>query len=239
MDGSRRLRSARKGLYALVGRGIFAGGATLSSGYKIDLSVAPRPGPASDGSRYVPAFEVQSGPQLVMVYVGSSTCPWANQRSLPEALETIKVRLAAVAREHGMGFKAVGLAVDWLPERGIAHLKRFGHFDEVAAGGGWGGTLALRYLWSDTQVGAATPQVLVYTRVFLAPAEATDPFLYEERERRTRAVKRGFAEIVEWSESRVPLNLSVPGDAQADPASSTLEVVSGEGSFSHQRRHGS
>jgi hypothetical protein len=239
VDGSRRLGFARKGLYALVGLGIFAGGATLSSGYKIDLSVAPRPGPASDGSYYVPAFKVQSGPQLVMVYVGSSTCPWANQRSLPEALETIKVRLAAVAREHGMGFKAVGLALDWSPERGIAHLKRFGHFDEIAASGSWGGTLALRYLWSDAQVAAATPQVLVYTRMFLAPAEATDPFLYEERERRTRAVRRGFVEIAEWAESGAALDLSVPGAARTDPADSTLEFVSDESSFSHEGRHGS
>ena len=73
----------------------------------------------------------------------------------------------------------------------------------------------------------------------MAPAEATDPFLYEERERRTRAVRRGFVEIAEWAESGAALDLSVPGAARTDPADSTLEVVSDESSFSHEGRHGS
>ncbi|MGH7483907.1 MAG: hypothetical protein ACRELV_17290 [Longimicrobiales bacterium] len=140
-----------------------------------------------------------------MVYIGSSVCASSNQPHLPQSIETIKIRLARLARERGMSFKAVGIALDWAPAPGIEHLAKFGLFDEVSAGYNWGNTLALRYLWSEAPARASTPQVVVYQRELIAPTDSGDVLHYAELERRRLVAKIGSGDIIEWAASGVQL----------------------------------
>lgn len=184
---------------------LFAGGVALSYAYDIQLTLAPSARRSDLNSVYVPKYERAAGPQLVMVYLGSSTCRWSNQAPLPDAVEKIKLRLARYAEERGMSFRAVGVAFDWSPELGLEHLAQFGLFDEVSAGYNWGNALGLRYFWSDEPIRPATPQILVYERIFIAPQDSGDVLWYGEKDRRNLVSEAGVTAITNWAQSGIAI----------------------------------
>lgn len=102
--------------------------------------------------------------EIVFVYVGSSRCVWSN---LPETSQTVrdaKRMVASRAREAGMGFAALGIAVDPDAIAGWAHLEQFGLFDEAIVGKGWRNTGSRRYIYGPLSGSAATPQLLLTIR---------------------------------------------------------------------------
>lgn len=179
---------------------LFTTGIALSRGYDFEFQIHKlnaRP----DTSAYTPDYTRRSGAQLVMVYFGSASCGWSNRPSLPDAVETIKRELAAQAEEQGMTFKAVGVALDWSPESGIAHLGKMGRFDEISAGYNWGNTLALRHIWSDAFAAPRTPQILVYRQDFVAPEDEASELHYAAVGQELLMTKFGFQTITDWAES--------------------------------------
>ena len=74
--------------------------------------------------------------------MGKAACAWSNREEMPPAAESIKLSLLRQARERNASFVVIGIAPDWAPERGIAHLSKFGRFDEIATGSSWSNTLA-------------------------------------------------------------------------------------------------
>lgn len=175
-------------------------GLTRASHLKVNLTGVLRP--QASGSRYVPRYVAAPGPQLVMVYVGSSACVWSNEPLLPKTVEAIKLRLTAEASRRGWSFKAIGVAIDWSTEHGIEHLRKFGTFDEVSSGSNWGNSLALLHLWDDSApTEPATPQVLVYERVFVTPSDTSDILWYGERDRRLLTTRIGSRAIAQWADS--------------------------------------
>lgn len=183
---------------------IFLTGVVLSRGYDLEFQIR-KIGSRADTTVYTPDHTRRSGEQLVMVYFGSASCAWSNQPSLPDAVETIKRSLAVRAEEQGMTFKAVGVALDWSPEQGIAHLEKMGRFDEISAGYNWGNTLALQHIWSDAFAAPTTPQILVYTRVFVAPEGEGSPLQYEATLKEVVITKSGLDAIQEWVDAEVRL----------------------------------
>jgi hypothetical protein len=136
------------------------------------------PSPRSGPDWYSPMPVQRTGPQLVMVYVGSSRCPWSTADELPPAVEKLKLGLAATASDEGWTFKATGVSVDWRPADGIRHLDRFGYFDEIAAGYGWGGDATMANVWDSDLAARSTPQVIVYARALVVPdSAAPDQFI--------------------------------------------------------------
>lgn len=164
----------------------------------MDLKVERRAPLEGTSETYVPAYQHQPGGQLVMVYIGSSRCGYSNLPGLPRAVEDIKLHLKEEAEARGMSVKTVGVAIDWSTSAGMDHLSKFGSFDEVAAGSNWGSDSALRYLWSDEGIPAATPLILLYSRQYTAPAD-TIQNRYGEQARRTILVLRGSEEIIDWA----------------------------------------
>lgn len=195
----------RKVAYLALGVVLFAIGVALSYAYDVHVAIERHVGHRSDSLTYVPSYERQFGPQLLVVYVGSSTCPWSNEPQLPGAIQTVKTRLAGYASARGLSFKALGISLDWSAQRGTAYLAKFGLFDEISAGYNWGNSVAMRY--SDASVPAATPMVLAYTQtlVRVAPRDSVGSTFYEERDRRLVLVKRGTGEITAWADSGAPL----------------------------------
>lgn len=196
---------AQKVLYGFGVFSLFTVGVLLAQSYDIEVSVDPVAPLSDSSSNYQPSYDRQPGPQLVMTYFGSSTCGWSNEAALPDAVEDIKIELARYAQRRGLAFKAVGVALDWVPERGLDHLAEFGQFDEVSAGYNWGNGVALRDLWANPPPTIATPTIVVSQRQFIAPLDSTDVLDFGERERRNLLRKTGLDEITEWAQAGAPL----------------------------------
>ena len=187
-------------LYLTSALVLFGGGFAVSKTYGIELRVRKTAG-FDPASAYTPRYRRETGPQLVMIYFGSSGCAASNQPALPEAVEALKIRLAGFAEQQEMSFVSIGVALDWIPERGIEHLRKFGRFDEISAGYNWGNTLGLRYMWSKESVTPTTPQVVVYRRLFIAPVDSAGLPYYGESGLELLGAASGAGRIVEWAQS--------------------------------------
>jgi hypothetical protein len=113
---------------------------------------------------YEPSGSIESGDEIVLVFIGASFCNAHNVPGFPEVVEAAKVRIQKHAQERGMTFRAVGVALDWRSADGLAFLARFGEWDEVASGGNWISEAATKYVWRDIPGPADVPQLLVLQR---------------------------------------------------------------------------
>jgi hypothetical protein len=158
---------------------------------------------------YHPSGEWGSN-QLFLVYVGSAGCGWSNVEWLPAVVDSLKIVLRDRADSLGISFATLGVAPDWSPGDGVAHLNKIGAFDEIAAGYGWMNSSALRYLWSDIPGDAGTPQlVLLYREVLVPERGRGQRGFYLQRETLLhRAV--GTFEIRQWLRNGVPLRRELP-----------------------------
>lgn len=206
-------RWTRWALGGLVAIAAFAAGHTLSRNFELEVTRTA----ARDPEAYKPLYEAVFGPQVEMVYIGSSRCPWSNLPQVPGLVEGAKRSLRSAAARENTGFRAVGIAMDWVPEQGIGHLAKIGHFDEISTGYNWGNTLALRYLWTDGPPVIATPQVLVFRRYVQMPHDSTQPVHYGETDRVRVLSIAGFEALAEWAEAGYPLphSLDAPGSVPA------------------------
>ncbi len=156
-------------LAALV---FFTAGIWASRQY--DLSVRLEPvttAAASAASTYQPSYDRMEGEQLVLLFVGSSTCRASADPELPHGIETLKLRLAEYAEERSLGFRASAISVDWVPELGLDFLKPFGAFDEVSVGGNWTGHSLIRQTW-DHGLNPVTPAVYILRRTLVVEGDS-------------------------------------------------------------------
>lgn len=118
-----------------------------------DLGVPDRP----VGNR------LQTGTELVGVFIGASTCDASNHPELAEALRLVR---AEVGRRTAYGKVAgwIGVSVDSDLRAGLRFLEGFSQFDEVMAGGGWLNAGANTYLVGDFPGQRAIPQLLLLER---------------------------------------------------------------------------
>lgn len=124
--------------------------------YNRQLPFIPVERPDATAAR-VPA----DGPQLRLVFLGSSTCGASTDPDVAQAIGEAISQLKGIASREGYRFVAVGISVerDW--RAGVAFLEEFGQFDEIVSGGGWD-NLGSRYV--RTFLGPrATPQIVVTT----------------------------------------------------------------------------
>lgn len=196
MASSHRSASAiRYSIGALLCLGL---GVAASLILDIDFQVESR----LTGSRgYSPAFQRRGGTQLVMVFVGASTCGASNHPGLPSAVEAMKAHVWRLGRDGGHTVKVEGVALDWSPERGIDYLKRFGAFDELTAGYSWGNNWALSQIWSNSEIDPSTPQVLIFLRHFTTPQVDGSSLHYASGEKRLVFKATGTDEILAWEDS--------------------------------------
>lgn len=148
--------------------------------------------PESARAVYQPAESLESGEEIVLVFIGASFCNAQNTPGFPEVVERAKLRLQEHAQANGVRFRAVGVALDWRAADGLAFLERFGQFDEVASGSNWISDAATKYIWRDIPGDADVPQMLVLRRM----VETGQAIRLGE----DRVVKRirGTADIKNW-----------------------------------------
>lgn len=161
--------------------------------------------------RYVPGASIDAGDEIVLAYIGSSTCGWCNHPELPDAVRHAKLALLERARSVGKRFAAMGITRDALPSNGWKHLEGFGAFDEVMTGRSWANLGLQRYILGEMAGLTAVPQVLVLERTL----DYENGHVSVEHER-VLVRKVGVGEIVEWSKSDAPIPDTTPQEVNPD-----------------------
>lgn len=170
------------------------------------VSLNTRPNPLTE---YVPSRTSVSEKEIVMVYIGASTCGFANDPDLPEIIENIKLLLQQKANTQGFGFSVIGVSIDWDVKKGVQHLDKFGTFDEILTGREWHGYGGRHFFWESMPSSIfGTPQVLLIAK----KAEHSNLSLLEQEFpplSETLLVRKiGIKQITEWFEQ----GLSFPRD---------------------------
>jgi hypothetical protein len=156
-------------------------------------------------SLYTPDYRQESGSELALVYIGSSTCTASNEDFLLSAIEELKLLMKERAKERDRSFTAIGVSVDWNVEDGVAHLRKFGRFDEIMTGRKWSNVGALKYIWEDIPGKGGTPQVLVIDRHFRVPSRQNEVPGYSISREELLMRKVGTKEIQQWLERDAPV----------------------------------
>lgn len=202
-----------RGALLLAAAAVFT--TAVAVGGRPPASAAAAPG-MQRGGAYRPAGVTREGTELTLVYIGSSGCVPSNRKELPGALEQLKRRLRDRAANAGRGFSTVGIGRDWEVKAGLAHLGKFGAFDEVMAGRNWMNAGVRRYVWEEVPGEAATPQVLVLERVI--GDVSTRGIQYGVQGERLVVRKVGADEILQWTRQGAPLPSLGPAQAPAPAA---------------------
>ena len=126
---------------------------------------------SASAQTYVPAHErdqgLETGTELVMVYIGASHCGPCVQPAYKAALERAKGMLSEQAGAEGKGFAVIGVAIDYGAEDGYQFLRDSGGFDELVIGRNWFNSAALAHLWRPEGLSERTvglPSILVFER---------------------------------------------------------------------------
>lgn len=166
-----------------------------------EVTLRWRPGANADPT---PTGRIMEGPELAMVFIGASTCRASNHEGLPATVEQLARTLRGKAKRSGRSFTTVGIARDWDVEAGLAHLRKFGRFDEVSAGRNWLNSGLRHYMWEDIPGEAATPQVVVVDRRLVdRNSSAAQAGMVQGERLVARLV--GWKEIQQWAERGAPL----------------------------------
>lgn len=153
---------------------------------------------SADSAAYVPAYELRSGEEVVLVFIGASFCGAQRAPGFPAIVERAKRELARRAHEGGRQFRAHAVSLDWDPDEALAFIRHFGAFDEISVGNNWLNDGAVRYIWHDQPSEPAVPQLAVLVREVQAGGAV--------RIRNERVVKRllGTEEIARWVDAGAP-----------------------------------
>lgn len=149
---------------------------------------------------YLPEARVDSGPEIVFVFIGSSQCRWSTDPEAQQLVRKAKLAVRETAHQRGHGFAAIGIARDMIASDGIEHLDDFGNFDETLAGRGWMNTGVMKYIYGDLPGPAATPQIVVVKRH--VRVENGQRSIVDER---VLTRKAGLVEIRKWVETGMAL----------------------------------
>lgn len=152
---------------------------------------------------YQPSYRTEGGAELILIYIGSSGCVYSNKPDLPDKIDQLKSLVQSKAIENGRGFAVIGISRDWDIERGLAHLAKFGEFDEVMTGRSWANEGIMKYIWEGSYGMPATPQVIIIDR-FLSMDPSEGP-RFKRLEEEFVVRKVGPNAIQDWLELKAPL----------------------------------
>ena len=158
--------------------------------------------PVASARDYAPSATNEAGEELLLIYVGSSTCGWSNRPELQQMVRGLKIELRSRALMEGRSFAAIGIARDRRASDGLSHLDKFGLFDEVAAGHGWANSGLQKYIYGSGEMAgrAVTPQIILVSRRLHYPAGHVSIADEHVLLRRT-----GLDQISEWVDDGAPI----------------------------------
>lgn len=145
--------------------------------------------------------------ERLLIYIGSSSCGPSNDKDMPAMVATVRDRVRESAVRDGRRFVTVGIAKDGDVSAGLAHLAKFGTFDEVMSGRSWANIGVMKYVFSDLRGPAATPQILVVDRSL-----NNQGVFIEVQQEAVRLRRVGLQELRDWiNDSGDPLAMSPSG----------------------------
>ena len=115
-------------------------------------------------AHYHPTPSQHQGRDIVAIVIGSSQCGFSTWPKYMAVIDPMLRTLQDEARSRGFGFTAVGVAVDEPADSGYAYLKRLAEFDEILTGRQWLNTGLVHFLWPDSTITPATPELLIIAR---------------------------------------------------------------------------
>ena len=144
------------------------------------------------------------GPEIVVVFIGSSTCAAAAAEWMPPAMERMQTTVRRRASEIGYRVVFVGVALDADLTAGLDFLQSMGRFHEVSVGRSWMNSLSIEYLLRDQAAEAAIPQIALFARTVEAEGEfmAVTPDRLLDR-------RIGLDEIRAWESQGFPIRMHV------------------------------
>jgi hypothetical protein len=106
--------------------------------------------------------------EIVLIYIGCSTCGAAQHPDLTGFFQEIKEYLQEVSREYEHEFMTIGVSSEHDIFRGMAHLKNISAFDEISTGNGLGNRTLQFYIWEHSRniTTSGLPQVLISKRTY-------------------------------------------------------------------------
>lgn len=122
--------------------------------------------------------------ELVLVYIGDSNCIACNNENVPIAFRKISHDLNTLATENDLGFRKVGLSLDYNIIDGLKHLSSVGVFDEISTGNYYGNIYADKFIWSKQNAVdyARTPQVILFRRDYKTSKDSMPSYFVETEE---------------------------------------------------------
>lgn len=184
----------RFGVQGLALAVVFSSGLWVSNRYDVSVARAETEEVGEGAIVYQPTYRRSVGPQLALLFVGSSTCPWSTDPDLVPVLEALKRQLADYSESRGLGFRALAVSVDWVPERGLDYLASLGAFDEIAVGGNWANSVLLDHVW-ERGASVVTPAVFLYYRELVQEADSALLAGMERRDEKLLTFRNGLQEI--------------------------------------------
>ena len=113
---------------------------------------------------YRPTKRIQLGPEIMLLYIGDSTCPESTKEDLPAILDQIQKQVREYAIHNGWAYVSYGISIDWNVEDGVRHLSKAGSFDQISTGRKWANESVMVYIWAKSYGPPATPQIVVVGR---------------------------------------------------------------------------
>jgi hypothetical protein len=141
---------------------------------------------------------VEKRRELIAVYIGTD----GTDGGMVEPVREMQRLLTQQASASGRRFIMRGVSLEPGIDNGIAHLSRFGRFDEISVGGNWTNSTAVRYLGSDI---GANPKTGIPQVVLLEREVSTEPEHLLVGPERELARIVGFAPIHEWVQRGAPI----------------------------------
>lgn len=164
----------------------------------------------ADPAAYRPSGSIATGKteEVVLVYIGSSSCGWSNVPELPGLVERMKRDLRAWSTDRELGFLAIGIARDINVAAGLRHIESFASFDEVMAGRSWANVGVQKYVYGELAGPGITPQVVIIHRRI--EYHGTGKVAIESE--RVLARMAGLREITDWTVTGITgLATDLPG----------------------------
>ena len=168
--------------------------------WRSSSSLSPAAAPTSLSPSEIPVTSpqapLQSGKQLLVIFIGSSTCGASSRPELAQSFKALRASLASEAKRRDARVTYMGVATDWSIQLGLGFLSKYGPFDQVNVGANWLNNGIISYVWRDIPGQPLLPQVLVVERTVVLK----DGFITVSDETLLTR-KLGVDEVVAWSKA--------------------------------------
>ncbi len=106
--------------------------------------------------------------EIVLIFIGSSTCSSSKESKLPDILSSALDRYRIESNKRGYRFNSVGITIENSVSDGLKYLSSFSEFDEISVGNSLSNIALQRYFWQhwDHPHNAASPQVIIAKRIY-------------------------------------------------------------------------